>query len=69
MFLVRFSHILYPIKVIVSREIFYEYCYLESIFMFESWLSFNFNMLDMLFQLYLSLMTFVFMKIVVTWIS
>lgn len=35
MFLVRFSYIFIRIKVIVSHEIFYDFGYLENIFMFE----------------------------------
>lgn len=35
MFLVRFSHIFNRIKVIISHEIFYDFGYLENIFMFE----------------------------------
>ena len=68
-FLVRFSHILIVSKWLYHMKYFMTLVIWGIYLCLRSWLSFNFNKWDMLFQIYLRLMTFVFMKIVVRWIS
>ena len=68
-FLVRFSHILIVSKWLYHMKYFMTVVIWRIYLCLRSCLSFNFNKWDMLFQIYLRLMTFVFMKIVVRWVS